>query len=265
MRNKHSFILTLLLIIALGTAFYAGYKIYQEHERYQISSHQYETLIEEVVMDVQDEENGQGGYLEVKESDREGRTRRKPPIQVDFKKLRSLGDDFKGWLYLEALNVSYPVMQSSDNDYYLRRTVEGDFDYAGSIFMDAENNPDFSDSNTIVYGHNMADGSMFGTLKNYTLNAANQDSPYIWILTEKQDYCYEIFSTQTANTSSECYTLFSKTDQSFISFLERMHRNSGIETGSFTFSETDKVLTLSTCNGDGTDANRYVVQALRLE
>ena len=263
MRNKHSPVLSALLIIALGVTAYAGYQVYIDHEKYQDSSRKYQALEKEVVLDTQADNAEVPKDLEVERSGNQDT--KKPPIQVDFTKLGKLGSDLKGWLYLEALDISYPLMQSTDNDYYLHRTVNGDYDFAGSIFMDAENNPDFTDSNTIIYGHNMADGSMFGTLKNYTLDAANQSSPYIWILTEKQDYCYEIFSAQTANTSSECYTLFSETDQTFISFLERMRRNSGIETGSFTFSEKDKILTLSTCNGDGTDTNRYVVQALRRE
>lgn len=264
MRNKHSPVLSVLLIIALGVTAYAGYQVYMDHEKYQDSSRKYQALAQEVVIDTHTDDEGVPKESGVEKSANPV-NKRKPPIQVDFTKLGTLGNGLKGWLYLEALDISYPLMQSTDNDYYLHRTVNGDYDFAGSIFMDAENNPDFTDSNTIIYGHNMADGSMFGTLKNYSLNAANQSSPYIWILTEKQDYCYEIFSAQTANTSSECYTLFSETDQSFISFLERMRRNSGIETGSFTFTEKDKILTLSTCNGDGTDTNRYVVQALRRE
>ena len=88
-----------------------------------------------------------------------------PPLAVDFESLKAINPDVKGWLYIEALDISYPVVQGPDNDTYLHTTYEGTSNFAGSIFLDYQNQDDFSDGNTIVYGHNMKNLSMFGKLK----------------------------------------------------------------------------------------------------
>ena len=88
-----------------------------------------------------------------------------PPLAVDFESLKAINPDVKGWLYIEALDISYPVVQGPDNDAYLHTTYEGTSNFAGSIFLDYQNQGDFSDGNTIVYGHNMKNLSMFGKLK----------------------------------------------------------------------------------------------------
>ena len=88
-----------------------------------------------------------------------------PPLAVDFESLKAINPDVKGWLYIEALDISYPVVQGPDNDAYLHTTYEGTSTFAGSIFLDYQNQGDFSDGNTIVYGHNMKNLSMFGKLK----------------------------------------------------------------------------------------------------
>ena len=88
-----------------------------------------------------------------------------PPLAVDFESLKAINPDVKGWLYIEALDISYPVVQGPDNDAYLHTTYEGTSNFAGSIILDYQNQGDFSDGNTIVYGHNMKNLSMFGKLK----------------------------------------------------------------------------------------------------
>ena len=88
-----------------------------------------------------------------------------PPLAVDFESLKAINPDVKGWLYIKALDISYPVVQGPDNDTYLHPTYEGTSNFAGSIFLDYQNQDDFSDGNTIVYGHNMKNLSMFGKLK----------------------------------------------------------------------------------------------------
>lgn len=168
------------------------------------------------------------------------------------------------WLYVEALDLSYPVMYSGDNSYYLRRNMQGEYEVSGSVFLDGENRTDFTDKNSIIFGHNMADGSMFGRLKEFSLADAYSVSPYVWILTEQAEYRYQIFSVQVADPYSECYTLFAQPDKDFVGFLNRMRQNSGIDTGEWEFQEDDKILTLSTCNGAEGTSSRYVVQALKI-
>lgn len=245
-----------ILILAL-IVLWAAYQVTQDYVRYKASNRRYEELEKSVVSkrNVQTDITPKLSHEEQKYE---------APIQVDFGKLQDQEHHIKGWLYVEALEISYPVLQADDNDYYLHRTLEGQYEYAGSIFMDSQNSPDFTDPNTMIFGHNMADGSMFGKLKQFSLNNATAASPYVWVLTEEEDYCYQVMSIQVVSTSSECYTLFSDTTR-YVEFLERMRLNSSIETGDWNFSESDRLLTLSTCNGDGNQDSRYVVQAIKIK
>ena len=80
---------------------------------------------------------------------------------VDFESLQKVNEDIIGWIRVSALGISYPIAQSTDNDYYLHRTFERVDNFAGCIFMEYQNHSDFSDKNTIIYGHNMKNGSCF--------------------------------------------------------------------------------------------------------
>ena len=86
-------------------------------------------------------------------------------ISVRWNELQQKNEDIVAWIYIPALDISYPVLQADDNEYYLHRDVNREYLYAGSIFMDAWNNPFFYNYNTIIYGHNMRDGSMFEGFK----------------------------------------------------------------------------------------------------
>ncbi len=190
------------------------------------------------------------------------RTRRKPPIDVDWTSLKKINEDIIGWLYIGALDVSYPVVQGEDDDYYLHRTFKRQDNFAGSIFVEAENSRDFTDHNTIVYGHNMMNGSMFGTLSHLTSEEKYKDDPYFWILTPKGNYRYRMFSLHVTEISSDVYTLFSGADRKFLDWCNRMQAASSVKTEREKFTIHSKVVTLSTCTGDS--AKRYVVQGLAI-
>ena len=76
--------------------------------------------------------------------------------------MKQINPDVVGWIYFENDDLSYPVLYSGDNDKYLRTTIDGSDATAGAIFIEGGNSPDFQDQNTIVYGHNMRNLSMFG-------------------------------------------------------------------------------------------------------
>ena len=165
---------------------------------------------------------------------------------------------------MEAVpDISYPIAQGDDNEFYLHHTYKKESIFAGSIFVDCKNSKDFSDQNTIVYGHNMKNGSMFGTLKNYKLQETVDKSPYFWIITKKDAYKYKIFSIYTANVDGDTYTLIKGPGKETVEYANNMKAKSNIDMGEFDFKETDKIVTLSTCTGD--TATRFVVQGVRVE
>ncbi len=265
-QNKHKGIRIMLLIFTL-IAVWAGYQVFKDMDKYQSARNQYEALQDEVTQDADSETSDeiQENNPPKTEADA-GKRSGKAPITVDFEALRRKpgGSDVAAWIYIEALDFSYPVLQGTDNDYYLHRSMAGDYEYSGCIFLDAQNSPDFTDPNSIIFGHNMADGSMFGRLKEYSLENAYEKSPYVWILTETGNRCYQIFSTQVVSVMDECYTMFAEAGDVYVEFLYRMRQRSGIDTGKWVFRKEDKIVTLSTCNGDGNATSRYIVQAVQV-
>lgn len=177
---------------------------------------------------------------------------------VDFTALQGINDDIVGWLKVGALDISYPVTQASDNDYYLHLTFELVQNAAGCIFVDYQNRPDFQDDNTIIYGHNMKDGSMFGTLKNFAQDGVYESDPYFWIYTPERIYKYEIFNCSTVGAVSNTYTLEFGSRKEFQNYLDKALMQSQVDSSKVKVKSSDKIVTLSTCTGD--EETRFVVQ-----
>ena len=126
--------------------------------------------------------------------------------------------------------------------------------------MDYTNKSSFEDCNTLLYGHNMKNGSMFGKFRTLH-NPEKLTSPYLFICTPEKTYRYEIFSVHTTSATGDTYTFFSAHDEQFEAYLKKMKSESEFAVGGDPVKE-DKVVTLSTCTGN--DATRFVVQAKRL-
>ena len=104
-------------------------------------------------------------FVEKKDSDKKKKKKSGPdtcPVQVDFDALARINPDVKAWIYIKGTGINYPIVQTTDNTSYLHRTFEGKDSFIGAIFLDAGCEPDFSSENSIVYGHNLKNGQMFG-------------------------------------------------------------------------------------------------------
>lgn len=145
-----------------------------------------------------------------------------PPITVDFAGLTDLNSDIVGWIYCEGTAINYPVLQCGDNDYYLRRSYDGAYNAAGSIFVEELNRPVFEDSNTIIYGHHMKNGStMFADLDKWSDQDFYEEHSFIWLLTPQQDYKIVLFSGYTTSAYSETYTIFTGPGAELDEYLEK--------------------------------------------
>ena len=184
---------------------------------------------------------------------------------IDVASLKSGNDDVVGWIYVEAVpDINYPIVHGKDNETYLHRTYEKNYNFAGTIFVDYENKGDFNDCNTIVYGHNMKNGSMFAQLKKFTQDEETyKKSKYFWIFTPEKNYRYEIISAYTTGVNSDTYTLFKGPGEEFEKYLEKIKGYSEIRTDAEGMNIKDKIITLSTCTGN--EATRYVVQGKRVD
>ena len=250
-KKKGDIILTLALIVAVAVFCFAAYNLFHIYTEYKKGTDEYNN-IEQMAVTERDPESTE----EVSDTEQG----LQPPFDVDFAALQGVNPDVVGWIYIEALDgISYPVVQGEDNEEYLHTTYENNYNFAGTIFIDYENSSDFSDCNTLVYGHNMKNGSMFGQLKKFSEDQTTYEkSKYFWIFTPEKDYRYEIISAYTTGVNSDTYTLFKGPGDEFQEYLDTIKGYSEIETDDTELTIKDRIVTLSTCTGN--DATRYVVQ-----
>ncbi|WP_276951575.1 class B sortase [Acetatifactor muris] len=190
------------------------------------------------------------------------------PLEVDFPRLREVNGDVVGWIYCEGTVINYPVLQGEDNDYYLHRNMNRQTHNAGSIFVDAANQPGFGDSNTIIYGHHMKNGSMFASLDEWAAQEYYEEHPVMWLLTPQQNYRILLFAGYTTSAASDTYTIFPDSCDELEEYLKQCMEKSDFEadfnmTGpdareEISLSRNDQYVVLSTCAYSFQDA-RYVL------
>ena len=184
------------------------------------------------------------------ETDPEGDLK-KPPIQVDFAALKAINPDIVGWIYCEGTTINYPVLHGKSNDTYIHTTYLGEYNFAGSIFIDAANMTDFSDNNTIIYGHNMADHSMFASLGLWQEQEFFDSHNVIWLLTPKQNYRIEPFSAYITYATDKAYVIYRGVGQELASYVDWVASRSFVESDKQLYHQGRYVL-LSTCtNAEG--------------
>lgn len=185
--------------------------------------------------------------------------------KIDFEALQKVNSDIYAWIYIPGTKVNYPILQSGDDkeeDYYLDHNLDGSEGLPGCIYTQKRNSIDFSDPNTVVYGHNMKDGSMFKGLHDFQDAAFFQENQYIYIYTPQENYIYRIFAAYRYDNRLilEYYNDF-RDQQTFAVYLEEIlsqqnsvcNLNKDVEVTS-----EDKIITLSTCIGNSD--YRYLVQ-----
>lgn len=168
------------------------------------------------------------------------------PIEVDFDALRMENADIVGWIYCEDTPVNYPVLQGSDNDYYLKNSYDGSRSASGAIFIDANNQAGFADCNTIVYGHNMKNGSMFASLFDWADQEFYEKHPIIWLLTPEQDYQIVLMSGCMTSAHSQFYTICQEPCEEFEQYLKDIQAASDFQPV-FQPEGTGNYVLLSTC------------------
>ena len=173
-------------------------------------------------------------------------------------------DDIVAYISIPDTNVNYPVVQAGDNIFYLHHDIRRVNSAAGAIFLDYLNSPDFTDPNTIIYGHNMRGGIKFNNLRNYVFGDRTQsflqEHPHIIIITEYEVLIYEIFSVFTTHIEFE-YIQVDFVDDEFAELVDEIIRRSYHDTG-VTATDEDNVLILSTCTN--IDRDTRIVVASRL-
>ena len=235
----------LIMILCIIVFVFFGYKIYNYNKEENEQEKLRDDLIEGAIIK---------NILDNQISD--GTASNKLPIEIDFSVLKNKNKDIVAWLYSEGTPINYPIAQSKDNDYYLRRLLNGKYNQAGTIFMDYRNNSNFEDFNTIVYGHNMKNDTMFGTLTNYEKQDYFNEHKNMYLFTENKNFKIELFAGYVTSSENDIYNFpkNSDTNENLIKMAkEKSTFKSDVEVNSY-----DKIITLSTCSYDYEDA-RYVL------
>lgn len=183
------------------------------------------------------------------------------PFQdVDFTELLKKNNDTIGYINVKGTNINYPIVQTSNNDYYLNHAYDKSYNEAGWVYMDYRNNNQFIDFNTIIYGHGRLNKTVFGSLKN-TLNKNwqnNKDNYIIAISTPTENYIYQIFSIYTIPSETYYIQTNFANDTRKTKWITEMNKRNTAPINS-PANIYDKIITLSTCQNN--DGGRIVVHA----
>ena len=250
-RMKKKTISLLILFIAIPVLIFSGYEIvtyFIDSSRTKAQIKDYETDAnigknenqEEIIPSDDTEDSPYWNYIKMDLMD------------VDFTELKNKNSDVAGWLTVGGTNINYPVVQTTDNDFYLTHAFDKSSNRAGWVFMDYRNDKNSYGKNTIIYAHNMKDKTMFGSLKTLlTKDWYNvEDNRIIKMSSEKYNTLWQIFSVYTIPTTND----YIWTDENFSSEAQFQEFLDKIKGRSYTDFKTsvnsnDKVLTLSTCHG----------------
>jgi len=253
----------ILTLICLAVFLFSAWKLVGIFQEYREAEQLYEETAMEYMKVIPAEESD--------EEDKEHAVPVKPkkpqaPIEVDFSNLLKINSDIIGWIYMEDTVVNYPLLQGENNFYYLDKTLYKKYLASGSIYLDCDNEPDFSDAHSIIFGHNMKNHTMFGDLSDLRDEDYLKEHPYVdLILTDGTWLRYEIFSMYRAHVEDGTYRAPLNKAKNFEPFMElvtskNMHAGSDLDLPEV--QAGDKVLTLSTCTEDSADYERFVVHAL---
>ena len=253
-RSTVKTILIVLCVILLCVFAYSAYQIIstllgyrQAEQAYTEVANQYVTVVASPTPVPVAEEQPEGDGIDPEVS----------PLNIDFEGLRRQSTDYVAWIYSPNTAINYPVAYTDNNFYYLDH-IPGEITNAnGTIFIDCRNASDFSDQNTCIYGHNMNDGSMFASLRNYRDESYYPEHPVIYLSTPDFNYRLDLIAGFITEPTSFAYEMNFDTPEQFLSQIELIKDLSTFKSN-VEVKETDKIVTLSTCTYERDDG-RYVV------
>ncbi len=255
-KHRSSKITILLFLTFFAMAFYAGVNLLDIRQDYAFSAESYDNLAQQFSSTVP---------TQIHSTDPTESTAAEPleyaPIRVDFENLLQEGPEIIGWLYCADTVINYPIVHHANNDYYLDRLPNSKFSPGGTIFLDCENSPDLSDWNSILYGHNMNDDSMFGTLPDYRKQEYYDEHPVMYFLTPTQDYRIDIIGGYTTLSTSDTYSIpYDEIGRDAL--VEKAVRNTEFQP-SAQAGPGERLITLSTCTYEYDEARFVIVGVLR--
>ncbi|OCT13287.1 SrtB family sortase [Paenibacillus pectinilyticus] len=183
------------------------------------------------------------------------------PIREKLKALTRINKEIIGWLHVDGARIDYPVVQHEDNDYYLHTDAGGKPSIYGSIFMDYRIDWTRPQRNIVIYGHNMIDGTMFGSLGNFKKEAFYKEHHSIQLDLADKETTWDVFAVYTIDATRDTVETSYENDQTFQRALKE-YRQKSLYTTDVLPTVKDEILTLVTCSNE-TDDTRLVVHAVK--
>ncbi len=243
-KYKKAILNLILYIILLSILIYSGIKIFKWYKDKTNNNKIVEQIKSTVIVEGKNEGENKEEYT------------------VNFNKLKEQNNETIAWLKVNNTNVEYPVVKGTNNSFYLNHSFDKSNNSAGWIFADYRNKFDNTDKNIIIYGHNMRDSSMFGSMKNI-LNSdwyENEKNTDITLYTENEKCIYKVFSIYKIENEDYYIKTEFKNDNEFEKFIKTLKKRS-IKDFSVDVSKDDDILTLSTCANN--NKYRIVLHAIK--
>ncbi len=252
------------LIVCVAVFLVAVWNIVSILVSYRQGEQLYTETAAQFVQENPPEQAGETGTVEAAQSSAAAlETVETPPISVDFDSLQAVNPEVVGWIYCPDTAINYPVLQGTDNEYYLNHLYDGTYNSSGSIFVDCNNSAGFSDANIILYGHHMRNGSMFAGLEKFADQSYYEAHPVMWLLTPEGNYKILLLSGYTTSYDSDAYTIIYQPGQTMEDYLTQCLSHSDF-TAQVDADGAEKLITLSTCAYSFENA-RYVLHGVMVE
>lgn len=248
MRKIINIILVAIIIVCLSII---GYKYYNYNKDDKLNSEIQD--LQPVINEASDLDNNSSGENDGQDQSKGGNY----VNSANEEELKSINSDYKMWIQIENTNINYPVVQGSDNDYYLKHNFRKESNISGTVFVESANDID-NDKNIILYGHNMRNGTMFNNITNYKEESFFNEDNKINIIMNNTLYEYEAFSVYVKNVSEVNLAIGFANEDEFINYAYNEAEES-LYKKDVDFSAEDNLITLVTCSYEFTDARTIVV------
>lgn len=242
--KKRKTIAALVLLAAIGMMAYAGTGLAAARQVYQQGNAVYEDLSNQVKKDLSSNASAPTPQADV------------PPLEIDFDTLRTISADAAAWLYCPGTAIDYPVMKADDYNYYLNHLPDGTQNANGSLFIDYNNASDFSGQLTVIYGHHMKSGSMFGSLKGYKEQRYYDKNPTMNLYTRQGNYRIDLLygCVIGAGQWRERAFMYAENVNALLAYAAY---NTTFDSDTV-YAQGDRIVAMSTCSYEF-DGARYVV------
>lgn len=186
-----------------------------------------------------------------------------PDIGVDFDALQKVNPDIIGWIYIPGTKTNNPILLGEDNNEYLHTNYKKAYQYMGSIFAHYETSPLLDDAYTVLFGHNMRSGRMFGDLSNYSSKSFREQYPYVYLYTPQKNIRFTIFAAGYVDANDpDIYSFgYEYGTEALKNLIDKINRNRLYDPGVLV-SEDRQILCLSTCTAGRAKTERFVVHCV---